>query len=218
MDSASNGSLGQPTLPLRELYVPAVLELLLVGASDLQATRVVDPSMSENRISALLDQQMRATRMAGNGSDIISWHMRTLIPKNLEGPPELVEPDFLFTWGAYPSREHPCLYIEAKRLRGAGSSLAGDYVDEGVVRFVNGSYGRGHDYGVMVGYVVVAPVSSAVSRVKTAMDQRKSQTHQLSGFAPDSSLCAYPATHHSCHWQQVATQAITLVHIFIDFS
>ena len=218
MNSASNGSLGQPTLPLRELYVPAVLELLLVGASDLQATRLVHPSVSENRISALLDQQMRATRIAGDSSDILSWFMRTLIPEDLEQPPALVEPDFLFTWGPYPSREDPCLYVEAKRLRGAGSSLAGDYVDDGVLRFVDGSYGRGHDYGIMVGYVVVAPVSSAVSRVRTAMDHRKSQTHQLSGFAPDNSLCAYPATHHSSHWQPVATQTITLVHIFIDFS
>ena len=218
MDSPSNGSLGRPTLPLRELYVPAVLELLLVGASDLQATRLVSPSMSENRISALLDQRMRATRMAGNSSDILSWFMRTLIPEDLEQPPELVEPDFLFTWGPYPSREDPCLYVEAKRLRGAGSSLAGDYVDEGVLRFVDGSYGRGHDYGIMVGYVVVAPVSGAVSSVKTAMDHRKSQTRQLSGFAPDNSFCAYPATNHSSHWQQVASQTITLVHIFIDFS
>ena len=218
MDNASNSSLGQPTLPLRELYVPAVLELLLVGASDLQATGLVHPSMSENHISALLDQQMRVTRMAGNGSDILSWFMRTVIPEDLEQPLELVEPDFLFTWGVYPSREDPCLHVEAKRLRGAGSSLAGDYVEEGVLRFVDGSYGRGHDYGIMVGYVVVAPVSSAVSRVTTAMNYRKDQTRQLSGFAPDNSLCAYPDTHHSSHWQQLAMQTITLVHIYIDLS
>ena len=218
MDSASSGSLGQPTLPLRELYVPAVLELLLDGAADLQARGLVQPSMSENRVSALLHQQMRAIRLAGNGSDILSWFMRTLIPEESEQPPDLVEPDFLFTWGPYPSREDPSLFVEAKRLRGAGASLAGDYVDEGVMRFVEGSYGRGHGYGIMMGYIVVAPKLSAISSVSLAMNGRIGKTQQLSGFVPDNSLCAYPDTHHSTHLQQVTTQPITLVHIFIHFS
>ena len=218
MDRASNSSLGKPQLPLRELYVPAVLELLLVGASDLQAKGLIQASMSENRVSALLNQQMRTTRIAGNSSDILSWFMRPLIPEGLEPLPDLVEPDFVFIWGPYPSREDPSLLVEAKRLRGAGASLAGDYVDEGVMRFVEGSYGRGHDYGVMMGYVMVAPITKAISSVKVAMDLRKDNTHQLSEFAPDNSLCADANTHHSSHSQQITTQPITLVHIFVDFS
>ncbi len=218
VDNASSGSLGQPTLPLRELYIPAVLELLLDGAIALQARGLVQPSMSENRVSAFLDQQMRAIRLAGKGSDILSWFMRTLIPEKSEQPPDLVEPDFLFTWGPYPSREDPSLFVEAKRLRGAGASLAGDYVDEGVLRFVEGSYGRGHDYGIMMGYVVVAAKSDAISSVSLAMNGRKGKTQQLSKFVPDNSLCAYPDTHHSTHLQHVTKQHMTLVHIFIDFA
>ena len=164
------------------------------------------------------NQHMRTTRLANNTSDILSWFMRTSVPEDPEGSPDLVEPDFLFTWGPYPSREDPCLFVEAKKLRGAGPSLAGDYVDEGVMRFVKGSYARGHDYGIMMEYVGVAPISIAISRVSTAMDYRTHQTHHLSEFAPDNSLCAYPTTHHSQHLQQATTQPITLVHIFVDFS
>ena len=218
MANASNGSLGQPTLPLRELYVPAVLELLLIGACDLQAEGLVHSSMSEDMISALLNKHMLATRMSNNASDILSWFMRTTIPTDLEGTSDFAEPDFLFTWGPYPSREDPSLFVEAKRLRGVGPSLAGDYVDKGVMRFVKGSYGRGHDYGIMMGYVVVAPKSSAISRVSVAMNGRRGKVQQLSGFVPNSSFCAYPDTHHSTHLQQLTTQPITLVHIFIDFS
>ena len=188
MDSDSNGSLGQPTLPLRELYVPAVLELLLIGAGDLQAKGLVHSSMSEDMISALLNQHMRAARMANNASDILSWFMRTSIPADPQGTSDFVEPDFLFTWGPYPSREDPSLFVEAKRLRGVGSSLAGDYVDEGVMRFVEASYGRGHEYGIMMGYVVVAPKSSAISRVSVAMIGRSGKVQQLSGFIPNDSL------------------------------
>ena len=190
----------------------------MLGASVLQASRSVDPSMFENRISALLDQHMRAARLASNTSDILSWFMRTLIPNEAERPPDLVEPDFIFTWGPYPSREDPSLLVEAKRLRGAGDTLAGDYVDEGVMRFVEGSYGKGHEYGIMMGYVQVAPVSGAISSVNTAMDNRKDRTQQLSEFVSDNSICAYPDTHHSSHLQQVTSQPITLMHVFVDFS
>ena len=216
--STSNGSLGRPPLPLRELYVPAVLEILSVGADALQTSELVDPSMLENRISALLDQQMRAIRMANNSSDILSWFMRPLIPDESEQSPDLVEPDFLFTWGPYPSRENPSLVVEAKRLRGAGESLAGDYVDEGVMRFVKANYGKGHEYGIMMGYVQVTPVSGAISSVSTAMNNRKERTQQLSAFALDNSVCTYPGTHHSSHLQQVTSQPIVLVHVFVDFS
>lgn len=216
--STSTGSLGRPSLPLRELYVPAVLEILLLGARALQASRSVDPSMFENRISALLDQHMRVARLASNTSDILSWFMRTLIPNQAGRPPDLVEPDFIFTWGPYPSREDPSLLVEAKRLRGAGDTLAGDYVDEGVMRFVEGSYGKGHEYGIMMGYVQVAPVSGAISSVNTAMDNRKDRTEQLSEFVSDNSICDYPDTHRSSHLQQVTSQSITLVHVFVDLS
>ena len=218
VDDASNAWLGQPTLPLRELYVPAVLELLLSGACDLQADGLVDASMSEDTISGLLNQYMRAARMSNNASDIVSWFMRAAIPADPEETSDVVEPDFLFTWGPYPSREDPSLFVEAKRLRGAGPSLAGDYVDKGVMRFVEGSYGRGHDYGIMMGYVVVAPKSSAVARVSVAMSGRKDKVQQLSGFVPNNALCPYPDTHHSTQRQQVTVQPITLVHIFVDFS
>ena len=218
MVSTSAGSLGRPSLPLRELYVPAVLEILLVGAGALQRCGLVDPSMFENRISALLDQKMRADRMANNSSDILSWSMRPLIPNESERPPDFVEPDFLFTWGPYPSREDPSLVVEAKRLRGGGESLAGDYVDKGVMRFVKANYGRGHEYGIMMGYVQVAPVSGAISSVSTAMNNRKERTQQLSEFVPDNSLCTYPGTHHSSHLQQATSQPIFLVHVFVDFS
>ena len=218
MGSAIDGSIGRSSLPLRELYVPAIAKMLLTGAGDLKKNDLSCASMSENEISTLLDRHMRAARISGNTSDIISWFLQPLIPRNPEESRDSVEPDFLFTWGLYPSRDERCLIVEAKRLRGAGRSLAGDYVDEGVMRFVDGRYGRGHDYGIMMGYVVVAPIPTVISRVSAAMNQRKTKTQQRSAFAPENSLCAHPETHHSTHLQQETLQPITLVHIFIDFT
>lgn len=218
MVSSSNGSVGRPQLPLRQSYVPAVLDLLLAGARALQRNGLIESSMSENRISALLDQHMRAARIASNSSDILSWFMRTVVPDDSIRSLGLVEPDFLFTWGPYPSRDDPSLFVEAKRLRGAYPYLATEYVDQGVMRFVKGSYGSGHDYGIMMGYVVLRPISRAISRVGAAMDNRKSLSQQRLAFASNNSLCPDPHTHRSSHLQQGTSQIITLVHIFVDFS
>ena len=88
---------------------------------------------------------------------------------------------------------------------------------EFVIDLHTGSYARGYDYGIMIGYVVVASITSAMSRVGRAMEARKHQTQQLSGFAPDKSLSSNPTAHHSQHLQQTTALPITLLHIFVPF-
>ena len=84
--------------------------------------------------------------------------------------------------------------------------------------FVVGKYGRGHNYGIMLGYVLVGPLITAVARVSQAMKKRKVQTAECAAFAPNNSLCPHPYTHHSTHLQQGAAAPITLIHVFLDFS
>src|SRR5206468_2818537 len=94
------------------------------------------------------------------------------------------------------------LYAEAKRLFGTGPSLASKYVEQGVLDFVEARYGRSHNYGIMVGYVLTPPLKKAVSSVKRAMSERKIKTSESSAFSPDNSLCPHPYTHHSSHLQK----------------
>ena len=86
-----------------------------------------------------------------------------------------------------------------------------------MLRFVNVKYGRGHDHGIMMGYIIVAPLSNAISSVRTAMGKRKVKTRECSEFSPNGSLCTHPHTHHSSHLQDEATIPMTLIHIFLDF-
>ena len=67
----------------------------------------------------------------------------------------------------------------------------------------------------MMGYIVVAPISNAISRVDVAMANRKGKTGQLSGFVPDKSLYTYPDIHHSTHLQQVTMQTHFLWCIYL---
>jgi len=106
MANTPRPSVGQPRLPLRWLYVPAVLNILTVGAKALCEKHVVTPTMHENTITIMLEREMRCARTAGiirgHESDIISWFIRPIVPdETIHDPLATGEVDLLFTWGTY---------------------------------------------------------------------------------------------------------------------
>lgn len=217
MRSRDGVSYGIPGLQIKPLYIQAALELLIDGANRLQAKRVVTDEMDENPITYYLNNEMKQVQHYGK-SDIISWDFRVHTQSDPTNPLSICEIDFKFRWTELPNDYDRYLAVEAKRLFGKGDSLAGKYVEGGVMDFVIGKYGRGHNYGIMLGYVLVGPLTTAVAKVKKAMKERKVQTAEHSTFTPDCSLCTHPHTHHSIHVQQRTNALMTIVHVFLDFS
>ena len=208
------GAIGTPRLPISRAFVSTVLQLLAAGARQMKTKGSVTTDMWEDQISKRLDQEMEGLHR-GSESDIVTWAMRpsTVNPNNPDGTTEV---DFRFHWNQFPRDQRRYLAAEAKKLRGKGPSMAGEYVEQGVLRFVNGRYARGHDHAIMIGYVVAGPLNNAVTSVKDAMDRRKSETGQCSELAVDGTLCSHPDTHTSSHLQQGAASPFTMVHLFFD--
>lgn len=79
--------------------------------------------------------------------------------------------------------------IECKRLNvvtnSKRSSLARDYVEKGMMRFITGKYAKGLDKGGMLGYVMDGKVAGAIASVKQAIDSRSS----LLALDKGTSLC-----------------------------
>lgn len=78
------------------------------------------------------------------------------------------------------------LAYECKRLnvinaKGARSSLATEYVKQGVKRFVTEQYAEGLPLGCMLGYVMDGDVSFATSRVHTALADNASEVNLKNG-------------------------------------
>lgn len=211
-----HGAIGIPSLPIRPNYVRAALALIVEGAKALSARNVVSDDLNENEITYYLSNEMKKVQQR-LGSDIPIWNFR-VHHQSTEDPLAICEIDFKFQWFTYASDFDRYLAAEAKKLRGRGKSWADKYVDEGVLDFVSGKYGRGHDFAIMMGYVVVGPLDRAISRVKEIMGKRRQKTAESSAFAPSGALTQHPGTHHSAHVQTGAMQAMTLVHLFLDFS
>jgi hypothetical protein len=217
MASAGSGYLGISYFPISQLYLRAALEILVAGWTRLKGKGLVTPDLKENDITAYLSQEMKKAQRCGV-SDIINWDILVGTQSNSQDPLEIGQIDIKFRWSQYPNDYDRYLAAEAKKLRGKGPSLAGDYVEEGVMRFVKAQYGRGHDYGIIMGYVMVPSLSTAISRVKRAMDKRKIKTQECSALSPNDSLCPHPFTYHSRHLQNGTKVTMTLVHLFLDLS
>src|SRR6266699_5988853 len=214
MDSASYGN---PQLQNKQLYSLAALDFIVKGAIKLQTKKVITAKTFENHITYYLCSEMEQIQMTRK-SDIIWWDPLVDTQNDPDDPLSRGEIDIKFRWAEYPSDNDRYLAVEAKRLFGKGSSRADEYVEKGVMDFVNAKYGRGHNYGIMLGYILVGPLTKAVAAVDSAMNTRKLQTAEHSALAPNSSLCLHPYTHHSIHLQQGTATLITLVHVFLDFS
>lgn len=80
--------------------------------------------------------------------------------------------------------------LECKRLRwkfpgGQFSSLAGEYVTEGMYRYFNGKYAQGLDKGGMLGYVMDDGIDNAIEDVRKAVEKRRTELH----MKPHGTLC-----------------------------
>ncbi len=213
----NNSYLGIPYFPISQLYVSAALAILVEGWIRLQARNIVTPDLAEDYITLYLSDEMKSAQREGV-SDIINWDPQVGTQSNPQNPLEMLKIDIKFRWHQYPNDNDRYLAAEAKKIRGKGKSLAGDYVDEGIMRFVNARYGRGHDHGIMLGYVMVPTLHSAISRVERAMIKRKVKTHELLPLNHNNSLCSYYNTYHSQHVQNGSKVPMTLVHLFLDLS
>jgi hypothetical protein len=211
-----SGAIGVPRLPIPQIYVRAALALIEAGGSTLRGLGVVNSSMLENHITYFLVEEMERAQRRGVSAALII-ELRSNTKAHPTNPIIRGEIDIKFRWSQYPKPNDRYLAVEAKKLRGTKGTLADKYVTGGVADFVSGKYSREHDYGIMLGYVVVPPITKAITSVDRALRKRRSDTHERSPFVIDPSWCNNPLTYRSIHDQVGGTAPITLIHLFLDF-
>ncbi len=82
--------------------------------------------------------------------------------------------DISFTHGYSPSEYFSleCKLLNRTDRQGRWFSLAGEYVNEGVMRYVDEKYSGGENGG-MIGYVMDGDTNKAIKRVNEAIENRK---------------------------------------------
>jgi hypothetical protein len=203
------GCVGAPSFPIPSAYLKIALNLLIRGTERIKRKYTFSPDTFENPITRKLVVEMHAEQ------DETKHRIRVdIFPGILSDPDELSELDIRFTWDDY--RPNSYLAVEAKRLRGMVATLAGPYVEEGVMDFIDGKYSRGHNYGIMLGYILSKPTNKAISAVKDALQKRKGTTNEMSSFELDG-LIEYSLMYKSVHVQKNDEMTeIIMFHVFVD--
>jgi hypothetical protein len=126
------------------------------------------------------------------------------------------EPDIILLIAEFGANE-PHAVIECKRLDPLEPSraLRGDYVREGIDRFINSAYGPDHDLDFMVGYLLRANGNAAVADINaylTNVDRpscflTRSATFVASGYVAESN-----------HSRSQDSSRFRLLHSFVTFS
>lgn len=119
----------------------------------------------------------------------------------------------------YSLDDEPDLRLECKRVSASTeddrSGLARYYVTGGVLRFVQDKYGRKHELGVLVAFVVDGRFTAAARLIADYVN-RDAPDHLLSTFQPAGSA---PKRHlfETEHRQGTGPQKIRLLHLFLPF-
>jgi hypothetical protein len=161
-----DASLGAPKLLSRSDLVEIILKLEFEGwqvavANDANLTNAV----SEPYMNGRLFQGMVSVRNALGLTNVYLVETPGLRVSPASAVPERA-PDAILLFAEFGSNE-PHAIIECKRVdpTETSRSLRGEYVREGIDRFVTAAYGRDHDLGFMVGYLLQSDGAAAASDI-----------------------------------------------------
>ena len=208
------GSVGSPSFSIPRAYLMASLDLLISGTERIKKEYTFHPDTYEDDITRKLVAKMHAEQDE-TGKHIIRVDIFSGTLSDSTSPYKLSEIDIRFTWNNFNPNSY--LAVQAKRLYGTGPTLAGPYVEEGVMDFINGKYSSEHKYGIMLGYVLSKPIEKATLAVKDALQKRKIMTNETFSFKVDR-LIDYPLIYKSGHVQKNNGMTINIFHIFVDLA
>ena len=180
---AATGRVGMWAPLFAEELIPDIIELVLDGWASFS-----QPSGDELEvpITRRLREHLRKEKNLRRLPFSI-W------PESSETDPETgaeigrIDLRFLHGW-----REGVYFAIECKRLNvvtesGRRKSLAGPYLREGMMRFLDGKYASGLDKGGMLGYVMDGKVAHAIRSVAKAINKRRVTLLMAKGTGLDRS-------------------------------
>ncbi|MCU4181777.1 hypothetical protein [Bosea sp. BH3] len=203
---------GNPAFALTEDQVATVIDLVCQGVDE--ARSAITSGMLEVPATIIIRKAMRRVKKT-----------RRLTNLQIRGEHELdnmattdaailgridITLQFLHQFGD----EDAYVAVECKRVGAGLSALNGSYVAEGVDRFVAGKYSAGHEWGFMLGYVLVPPAADVVDAINRRIEKTYGSTAKLT---PDSAHLLAAAILHGVLIQS-SGHTIQLKHILVNLS
>jgi len=203
---------GQPPFGLLRDQVATVIDLVCRGAD--AALPDLRPGMLEVPTTHVVRKAMRRVKAALSLSNLEIRGEQELDDMTTADPTILGRIDITLKFPHQFGIEDAYVAIECKRVGSAFAELNARYVTQGVDRFVTGQYAAGHDWGFMLGYVLVLPVEDVVKAIDHRIRWTYGEQAKLlveNGHALALAILEGALVQNSSH-------AIRLKHIFIDMT
>jgi len=173
------------------------------------------PEQLENKITLRLLRYLRGEKNSRRLPVSVRWESTIVEPDAVE---VLGRVDIIWSAG---HREEVYLAFECKRLRVPAKrgarvrSYASEYVNDGMMRFVVGTYARGLAHGGMIGYVMDGKIPLAMKAVDNAIRKKQVQLRQREPAGlNESSLRPNSEQVRETTHRRVAKD-VTLHHVFL---
>ena len=84
------------------------------------------------------------------------------------------------------------------------------------MRFITSKYSQGHQWGMMVGYVIDGTCERAIQLVQERIDEYRACLRIEKEFTRETQFNDYPTLHSSQHQQKIITTIIMILHYFFE--
>lgn len=211
---------GQPITIFRQDIIITVLRLIREAWVQLSKKGEILANWDEDTIAGALHNEM--------------WEVKKHL--GITGPPQIVnepasrksskslKPDgfidfkMFYSWGT----EEDYFGIECKRIssstKGKDNGLATDYVNDGVMRFINGIYSPAHDCAAMIGFVVDGKLKECIGRVCQRLSKYRQKINMIEDWVIENDFGLQDDLYRTIHHQHGRNIPFRLLHIFLVVS
>ncbi|MFW6316062.1 MAG: hypothetical protein ACOC1Z_03055 [Cyanobacteriota bacterium] len=210
------GELGK--IPISQDIIATILDITIVAWSSILALNKITSQMLETMLAGYLRQQMiyeKNSRLGVKNQIRIESEVGTLSSQESIEPEGRIDIKVIYSFV-----EDEYFSMECKRVssstRGKDKDLARKYIDEGILRFVEGVYSPNHDFGSMIGFVIDGNVQGCIDRVCKRLEARKNETYLEEDWVEETNFVQHPNLYRTRHRQYNHNSSINVLHLFLE--
>lgn len=210
---------GKPTTTLSIDLIATVLDITIVGWSKVIANKETNTKDLEPKIAGCLRRAMKQEKDLRPG---LKNQIRIETEVGTLKSPESIEPEGRIDIKIiYSFDEAEYFGMECKRISSTGKEdrkLATKYVKNGVLRFVDGIYSSGHDWGAMLGFVIDRKTDDNIKLIQERINKYKKEICLERKWTIEKDFGSISNLYRTCHQQKNHNSLINILHLFLEIS
>lgn len=208
---------GEPTTNLPIDIIATVLDITIVGWSKVIANKEVNTKDLEPKIAGCLRRAMKQEKDSRPG---LKNQIRIETEVGTLKFPESIEPEGRIDIKIiYSLVDEEYFGMECKRISSTGKEdrkLATKYVKNGVLRFVEGIYSSGHDWGAILGFIIDRKIDDNIKLVQERIGKYKQDICLENEWSVENNFGSISNLYRTSHRQKYYNSLINILHLFLD--